>query len=52
MSLEQVHISKDEYLKLVSAQLVLNCLKNSLNKYKDLVDQQPIDRKFLNSKRW
>ena len=54
---ETIHLSRDEYLKLVSAQLVLNCLKSSMNKYKELVkdgqEKTAIEkRKHFNLKRW
>ena len=54
---ETMHISKEEYLKLVSAHIVLNCLKNSMNKYKELCESNTHisyveKRKFFNINRW
>jgi hypothetical protein len=54
---ETIHLSQDEYLKLVSAQLVLNCLKSSMTKYKELVKSGHENnvmekRKLFNLKRW
>lgn len=54
---DTMHISKEEYLKLVSAQLVLSCLKNSVNKYRELCESAShLDhvekRKHFNIKRW
>jgi len=57
---ELIQITKDEYLKLVSSQIVLNCLKNSMCKYNEFVANDNKDetlnsienRKFLNVNRW
>jgi hypothetical protein len=57
---ELIQITKDEYLKLVSSQIVLNCLKNSMCKYNEFVANgnknetlnSIENRKFLNLNRW